>query len=44
MLQLRAITLCSIAVLAISGDENSMRGHWAIALLQSHRMARASMQ
>jgi hypothetical protein len=44
MLQLRAITLCSIAVLAISDDENSIRGHWAITLLHSHRMARASMQ
>lgn len=41
---LLAITLCSIPVLAISDDENSMHGDWAITLLRSHRMARASMQ
>ena len=41
---LLAITLCSIPVLAISDDENSMHGDWAITLLRLHRMARASMQ
>jgi len=38
-----AITLCSIPVLAISDDENSMHGDWAITLSRLHRMARASM-
>jgi hypothetical protein len=40
---LLAITLCSISVLAISDDENSMPRDWGTTLLRLHRMARASM-